>query len=111
MRAASWRWQPGLAGPEAQVQAGIQASGFRVHTWTAEAVVQGKAKVVGVTSQPKRCRDKTSLVSILDSVHFTSSVWALLMGHRPTIDIVASNSSPHPGKLLSHPSCQGQKWL
>lgn len=28
------RWQLGLAGPEAQVQAGIQASGLRVHTWT-----------------------------------------------------------------------------
>lgn len=40
------RWQPGLAGPEAQVQAGIQASGLRVHTWTAEAVVQGEAKAM-----------------------------------------------------------------
>lgn len=79
------RWQLGLTGPEAQVQAGIQVSGLHVYTWTAEAVVQGEAIAMAVASWPKRCRDKTSLVSILDSAPFTSSVWALLMSHCPSI--------------------------
>lgn len=84
---APWRWQLGQAGPEAQVQARIQASRLRVHTWTSEAVVQGQAKATAITSWPKRRRDKTSLVSILDSVPFTSAVQAPLMSHCPSIDI------------------------
>lgn len=73
----SWKWQLGLADPEAQVRARIQASGLRVHTWTAKAMVRRKA--TAITSRLKGCSDKTSQASIVDSVPFTPSAWALLL--------------------------------
>lgn len=69
------RWQPGLAGPEAQVQAGSGHQDFVFIHGLQRRWSKGKPRPWSVTSWPKRCRDKTSLVSILGSVPVTSSIW------------------------------------